>query len=278
MSDMPAKREGDLSITALYTSQAWAWGGFDAAELLATKEAKIAFDFTNLVLGFLRLFAWRQPLLRHSLVQRHAMIDRLLESSEATQVVELAAGLSQRGVSVSRRAEIEYVEIDLPHMIAKKRELLGRTDAGRAVLARPNLRFRSADVRDAVLDLGIEPTRSLCVIAEGLFMYFPIDEQRRLWTSIAAAMRPVPASTLLFDLTPRRAETSLQGRALSRLMRAFTRGRAFEPDTRTHEDIVRDLRACGFSQVELFEPATCTAWALPHATKRTQVLIFRCRT
>lgn len=275
MSDLPAKREGDLSVTALYTSQAWVWGGFDGAELLATKEAKIVFDFTNLVLGLLRLLRWRQPLLRHSLVQRHAMIDHLLEASAATQVVELAAGLSQRGVSVSRRTEIEYIELDLPHMIAKKRELLARTDAGKAVLERPNFHFRSVDLRDAALDLDIDATRPLCVIAEGVFMYFPADEQRRLWRMIAAAMQRTPAATFLFDLNPRR---SLQGGPLNWLMKGFTQGKTFEADARTHEDIVHDLTACGFPSVELFEPAICTGWDLPHASKRTEVLVFRCRT
>jgi O-methyltransferase involved in polyketide biosynthesis len=280
MSDLPGKRQGDLLVTALYTSQAWVWGGFDGAELLATRDAKTVFDVTNLFLGFIRLFRRQQPLLRHSLAQRHTMIDRLLEASQATQVVELAAGLSRRGPSVSKRAEIEYVEVDLPDMIAKKRALLARTDAGRAVLERPNLHFCDADLRDAVLDPYVDASRPLCVIAEGLFMYFQADEQRRLWTKIASAMRRAPTATFLFDLVPscEQPKPGMLDRALGWLMKRFTQGKTFELDARTRQDITRDLTACGFSQVELFEPATCAAWALPHATKPTQVLIFRCRT
>ena len=279
MSELPAKREGDLSVTALYTSQAWVSGGFDGADLLATKDAKTVFDVTNLFLGFMRLFRWRMPVLKSSLIQRHAMIDRLVERSSATQIIELAAGLSRRGVSVSKRTEVEYVEIDLPPMIAKKRALLGRTDAGQAVLARSNLHFREADLREASIEESVDTTRPLCVIAEGLFMYFLAPEQRALWKRIADAMRRAPTASFLFDLVPacEQSKPGLLGRALGWLMKRFTRGKTFEVDARTREDVVRELGECGFSDVAMFEPATCREWSLPHADARTQVLIFRCR-
>src|SRR5918992_2491193 len=49
------KLGGDISVTALYTSYAWRWGGLDCAELLATPEARVVFRVTNFVLGLVRL-------------------------------------------------------------------------------------------------------------------------------------------------------------------------------------------------------------------------------
>src|SRR5262249_58354192 len=83
-------------VTALYTSGAWSWGRLPGAELLASREAKAAFDGTNLVLAVTSLFA-SGPSLRCSLIQRHLMIDRLLADAGAKHVLELAAGLSPPG-------------------------------------------------------------------------------------------------------------------------------------------------------------------------------------
>ena len=91
----------DLSVTAKYTAHCWMFGKFECAELLDTEEAKFVFDVTNAVLDLTSGKA--APSLPHSLVQRHTIIDRLLtdwlhEHGESGQVIELAAGLSARGV------------------------------------------------------------------------------------------------------------------------------------------------------------------------------------
>src|SRR5688572_17265548 len=92
---------GDLSVTALYTAQTWAWAGLDQADLFSTRRSRGVFDATNLVLGVARALRPDAPSLRHGLAQRHILIDRLLAESGATQVLELAAGLSRRGAAVS---------------------------------------------------------------------------------------------------------------------------------------------------------------------------------
>ena len=122
----------DLSVTALYTSQVWAWGHLSHAELLATVDGKRVFDATNAALAVARLVRRDMPDLRYALLHRHAMIDHLLDDAPDRRVVELAAGLSRRGAAYCR--ERDYTEIDLPPVIAKKRELLARTPDGRDVL------------------------------------------------------------------------------------------------------------------------------------------------
>ena len=94
----------------------------------------MAVSATNLALGVARLFRRDLPSLRHGLVQRHVMIDRLVAEARCPQVLELAAGLSRRGAAMSDDPQLRYVEVDLPAVIAHKRKLLART--ARVVLGR----------------------------------------------------------------------------------------------------------------------------------------------
>jgi O-methyltransferase involved in polyketide biosynthesis len=286
------KPKGDLSITALYTSQTWAWGGLDSAGLLATPEAKVVFRVTNAALLFARIFMRNLPSLRHSLLHRHAMIDHLLrvavaEAAAPPQVVELASGLSRRGATFSADPTLRYVEVDLPHVVAKKRELFARTEEGRQVVQRANLTLVGADVAQADLDQQILADRRLVVIAEGLFMYLTPDAQRLLWAKVRRWF-DIPTGggsragegLFVFDLVPacEQPPPGRVGRALEAMMKRFTGGRSFERDQRTRADIATELGAAGFGHVEIVAPRDVAhAWALPFADTPTQQLLFVCR-
>ncbi len=272
-------RGGDLSVTALYTAQTWAWAGLSQAELLASVDSRRVFKVTNAVLWIARLFRPRLPSLPHSLVLRHLMIDRTLERLHPAQVLELASGLSRRGAAVSADPSVDYVEVDLPLVAARKRELLGRTEAGRAVLARPNWRLVEGDVTTLDLSALARAGGPRAVIAEGLFMYLRPEAQRDLWRRIRAVLAD-SLGVLLFDLVPvvEQPKPGLVGRALAWLMKRFTRGQDFERDRRTRADLIRELGAAGFTRVELLEPTTSAiALALPYADVPTQQLVFVCR-
>jgi O-methyltransferase involved in polyketide biosynthesis len=267
---------GDLTVTALYTSHVWTWARFEAAHLLATKEARDVFRVTNFVLGLARLFRPELPLLKEGLAQRHAIIDRLARESRCTSIVELAAGLSPRGAAFSADSGIDYVEVDLPSVVEKKRALLERTADGRAVLARSNFRLHGADV--TAIDLSaLSAAHPACVIAEGFFMYLTADQQRALWRSLAKFLG---SGTLVFDLVPavEQPKPGRIGRLLDDLFRRFTKGATFAFDERTRDDVVRELHEAGFEEVTLVEPATAPErWDLPHLDRPTQQLVFVCR-
>ncbi|HET9992642.1 MAG TPA: class I SAM-dependent methyltransferase [Kofleriaceae bacterium] len=250
---------GDLSVTALYTSQVWVWGGLSGAELFATADAKRVFDVTNAVLGLARLARPDLSPLRYALLHRHAMIDHLL-GQHSGSVLELAAGLSRRGAAnCETRA---YTEVDLPPVISKKRELLERTPEGRAVLAK--LTLIAGDVTTAQL-----PPADLA-IAEGLLMYLDGDARRRLFAAI-------PAPRLIFDLVPQEEEPrpGRIGKLLERAMKRFTGGRSFERDARTRDQIIAELHAAGFPDVTAYSSSdVATAWQLPHPERKTTMVVF----
>ncbi len=269
--------KGDLSVTALYTCGTWAWAELPGAELFDHADAQRVFGVTNLVLACARPFFARAPSLPRSLVQRHVMMDRLLADSGARYVLELAAGLSRRGAAFSADAGVRYVELDRPHVVAKKRALLERSEAGRAALARTNWRLAAGDVTDAPLaELVDAPAGApLFVIAEGLLMYLDAAAQRALWTRVRRLFDGRGGS-FVFDLVPvvEQPRPGRVGRGLEWLMKRFTGGQAFARDTRTRADVARELGAAGFT-VEMLEPRdVAERWNLPFSASRTQQLLF----
>ena len=160
--------------------------------------------------------------------------------------------------------------------MATKRDLLGRTAAGRAALARPNLVLQAADVTATPFDSLAPDGAPLFVIAEGLFMYLDAGSQRGLAASIASRLAH-GGGTFVFDYVPpcEQPAPGTVGRGLEWLMKRFTRGQAFAKDMRTREEVIADLRAAGFDRVEAIEPrAVARDLGLPHPEAPTQQLVF----
>ncbi len=278
-SDTP-KESGDLSVTALYTAQTWRWGRLPNAELFESKESRAVFGVTNIALAVMKLFSWKLKSLRHSLLHRHVMIDALIDEVKPDVVIELAAGLSRRGVTVSSDERIEYWEIDLPHVVAKKKMRRERTPTGQAMLQRSNHHWIAEDVRNVPLQTMSRSHNKRVYVAEGLCMYLQPNEQRTFWSRIAEDVRSAMGPALfVFDLVPwcEQPKPGWFGRALEWLMKRFTKGQSFARDERTRETICADLKASGFQNVQALEPRdVLQRWRLPYPKKKTQQVIFVC--
>jgi O-methyltransferase involved in polyketide biosynthesis len=267
-------KSGDLSVTALYTSQVWAWGGLSYAHLFTSPDAKRVFGVTNVALAVAGMFNHKLSPLRHSLLHRHTMIDHLMRESGARQVIELAAGFSRRGAAATNNPHVHYAEIDLPHVIGRKRELLKRTEEGRAVLARSGLRLVEADVETVALEQFVTPGESVFVIAEGLLMYLDTDARRELFTKVRRLAATTGELRFVFDLTQVAQKPGVVGRVLAAAMKRSTGGRGFER-CGTWEDIVTALQHAGFDEVAVVTASEIArAWGLPDPDRRTQVTLF----
>ena len=280
----PQKMSGDLSVTALYTSQTWVWGGLPQAGLFDLKGARNVFRVTNFFYDMARRFRRTVPSMRHSLIHRHLMIDHLLrqalDESGACQVVELAAGLSRRGATFSADPKVRYVEVDLPNVVATKRQLLAGTSEGRAAAERNNWQLVGSDVRDIDLRALVDTTMPVFVIAEGLFMYLDAAEQTALCRRINDAFAECPSVTMVFDLL-RHEEEPDPGpvmRAIHRGMKRFTGGQGFRKDNRSRLHIAEQLRDAGFATVQIHEASdVAREWDLPHPEEPTRVVLFHCQ-
>lgn len=278
MSEPPVPR-GDLSVTALYTSQTWARAGLVGADLYDTEVSRRVYGVVNAVLGVARWFVRGAPSLPVGLVHRHTTIDAVLAQHAPATVLELAAGLSRRGAALSADPAVDVTEVDLPPVVAYKHALLERTEAGRAVLARPNLRRVPADVTATPLDALATPRAPAAVVAEGLLMYLQAPEQRALWARCAAWLAPV-GGVLVFDLlpVPEQPQAGWVGRVLGAMMKRFTGGKGFVVDTRTRADLLVELQAAGFDTVQAVVPAEVAAsWGLPHAGEASAQVVFVAR-
>lgn len=264
---------GDLSVTALYTSQVWAWGGLSHAHLLTNPDAQQVFDAANGVLAAARTLDHQLAPLHQSLLHRHVMIDHLLSTSGYRQVIELAAGLSRRGAATTSDAQVHYTELDLPHVVELKRELLRRTDEGRSVLARPGLRLVEGDAKTTELEPFVRRGEPVFVIAEGLMMYLTADARRRLFAKVRRLAAVAGEVRLVFDLVPTIEDTEPD--IVEQMLKTATGGRGFERDAHTRDDIVAALQGAGFDSTEVVASSEVACeWGLPDTDGQTLVVLF----
>lgn len=126
--------------------------------------------------------------------QRFRSIDTLLTHVGAKAVVELAGGLSFRGLALVEREAVTFVDTDLPEMIETKRALIAELGTAPRV---GELRLEALDATDAAAlraTVDTLPPGPVAVVNEGLLMYLDVDEKRRLATSIRAALTSRPGS------------------------------------------------------------------------------------
>ncbi len=273
------KNKNNIPVSALYTAATWAWAEIPCADLVTPGSAYTLFRWVNWGAWLYRLINPRYYSLRHQLLHRHTAIDYLLEHASCTRVVEVASGFSPRGSRMSARPQVDYVEVDLPDVIAAKRAQLQASSGGQEVLLRRNFHLKSGDITQ--LDFSKEfGGGSTAVITEGLMMYFHRPEQMSIWQRIAAFLQE-NGGLYIFDYIPLSEEPqrSFMGQLLHRLRKhVFKWNYDFVYDDRDREGIISDLHRAGFSQVETFSTAEAAQrWKLPQASVATRTLIFKCR-
>ena len=121
-------------------------------------------------------------------VARTWLVDRIV-SDQVRQgtdlIVNLAAGLDARPYRMELPPSLQWVEVDLPEILAHKEEILGNE---RPVCQLERIRLDLADVsarRGLFADLGRRAKRSL-VISEGLLVYLTEEEVTTLAQDVAA--------------------------------------------------------------------------------------------
>ncbi|MGE0706651.1 MAG: class I SAM-dependent methyltransferase [Planctomycetota bacterium] len=252
-----------VSITAHYTAEVWRRARL-APSALGTPQGRVL----HLLLRGPSWLAGRlnggHPL-ELVLLRRHLLIDHLVGRAIATRgvasVLELACGLSGRGLRLTRaHPALRYVESDLPGMVEVKRRALRRT--GRALAPGHRLLALDAlappDAWRAALGDALDLGRPVLVIAEGLLTYLTGDEVRRTWASLLEALAPAPSVGYLANLPfPDHGAAGGSIRALHRLLAGLVR-RPVQACFASPPEAEAALRAAGFDEVELHAP---TDWA-----------------
>ncbi len=166
----------------------------------------LAADWYTRLPAFPDLEAWYRPVFQVGGAIRATTFDRwLLESllSDSTAaVLELGCGLSTRYTRLGAVASAvpRWIELDLPAVIALRRQFEAETD---------HHRFVAASLMDEDWDLSVpvERERPLVVIAEGVLSFLTPDAVAHLFRRVA---RRWPVAIVIFDVSGPRVSPELR--------------------------------------------------------------------
>ncbi|PID41636.1 MAG: hypothetical protein CSB48_13975 [Proteobacteria bacterium] len=256
------KDKSHVSLTGHFTGQVWCENGYSPREL-GSLPGRVLYRIH-------RPAGWlNEQLSGHSLetilLARHHLIDNLvcesIEKNGVTQIVEIASGLSGRGLRMLHRYPNEltrYIEADLPPMIAWKNQKLNNYyyRDKRHILAPVNiLRPEGKLSPESLFGEYLNPDRNTLVITEGLVNYFQLDTIETFWRRLHQLLAVYPAGFYLFEIWPELAiyRKKILYRSLLKIIEILTR----QPvPLHYHSDasIVHGIQACGYGSVQTCSP------------------------
>ncbi len=273
-----------ISPTAHYTSQVWFRYGMSHPALATPLGRKLHAALWPMNAAYER-FSGR-PNLDMMLLARHRALDWMLEreiaAGRVAQVIEVAAGLSPRGLTFARRhPELVYLEADLPDMAAHKRRALD--DAGlrgprHEVIAIDALADQGPSSIGAIARARLDPTRGTAIITEGLISYFDRAAVEGMWRRFAQTLRAFPYGLYLSDLN---LSGDLGGmrtaKVFQKVLSWFARGQVhlhYEgPD-----DAAAALRQAGFADAKIHLPGDFAEVDFPGRDRRHVVRLIEAKT
>jgi O-methyltransferase involved in polyketide biosynthesis len=114
---------------------------------------------------------------------RYKTTDQIIARYHITQVLEIAAGLSPRGLAMTEDPNVVYVAADLPEILQQE-EAIAESILAKLNIHRPNLYYRIANAldRESLLQAAIpfQSGKPIAIITEGLLGYLTRDEKETL--------------------------------------------------------------------------------------------------
>lgn len=272
-----------ISFTALYTGHVWYANEMSESFLTSPMSHALYWAMQPVEFAARKLVGVN---IEETLLQRHQILDHrldhLIRDNGVTQVLEIACGLSPRGMQFSRRyPQVKYVEADLPGMVERKRTLLNRNAALRDKHTIVECNFFEKDTPAAlntVLREHFDQSQPIAIITEGLVNYFDLPTISSVWGKIARLTRAFPAAWYLTDLYP-----EAHGRAApfvnigARLLGQITRAEVNLHFT-SDDAIEEGFRQVGFSEVTAHQPEQFyDIVPIPRSTSHSHVRVVEAR-
>lgn len=118
---------------------------------------------------------------------RYAVTDKVIKEQGITQILEVAAGLSPRGLSMTGNPKVVYIATDLPKMLYEEKEI-AQTILAQSNESRVNLHFQAANALDMTslskAAAFFKKDIPVAIITEGLLPYFTMEEKHALAKNI----------------------------------------------------------------------------------------------
>lgn len=247
-----------ISPTAYATGHMWYRLGM-SHPVLSTAQGKRLDAAFGLVTGALKRIGGAS--FDALMIARHKGIDarlaRAIDEGRVGQVIEVAAGLSPRGINFAKRYgnRILYLETDLPAMAATKRRLLDQ--AGLL-----NEHHRVVEL-DALADRGprslaqiaktLDPKLGTAIISEGLMSYLDTDTAQDVWRRFARTLKKFPHGLYLADSYTSRDNRGSGAKLFGAVLGRFVKGR-IHVHFGSAAEAIQTLRGAGFRSVAMLEP------------------------
>jgi len=252
-----------ISPTAHYTGHVWARNGLGHPLIQGAARSGI-YTWTKPAMLLLSLLAGGMTL-EKMLIQRHRVLDALLtraiEERGVGQVVEIAGGLSARGLRfVEAYADrgLVYVEADLPGMVAHKRAAMrGPSPAGHHLLHIDALADDGPASLAAACAPLMDPSRPCAVVTEGLINYFDEPTVEAMWARFERFLAGFPEGVYLTNARLAGGGRGLPRRVVRAAIQAIVRGQTYEQYA-SPEALSQALLAAGFGEVSVTRAADWT--------------------
>ena len=150
----------------------------------------------------------KRPELAPQFEARHKLIDKLIFQAGSDQILELAAGFSSRGLTMSKNNNFDYIEVDLPSVIAEKKQIIKEIAAENNFKIPNHLYFEAANVLDfkklKKATTNFEKTQPLTIINEGLLRYLTFAEKAKVAKNIHKLLEEYGGTWITSDVSLRK--------------------------------------------------------------------------
>jgi O-methyltransferase involved in polyketide biosynthesis len=272
-----------ISPTAYYTGHVWCRNGL-SDPALDTAEGAILFSLARPIMRVGRAMTGGVAV-EEMLLQRHRIIDEILsraiERGRVGQVLEIAGGMSGRGLRFSKRygahgerpdqGGLVYVEGDLPGMAERKRMSLaaaGLTSQHHRVVPLDILADSGPEALDAATRGLFDSSKGIAVVTEGLLPYFDTPTTEGVWRRIARFVAPFSSNLYLSDLHLGGNLDVAAVKVFRQMLNVFARGRT-HVHFRTASEVAPALAKQGFAHTRVHRPRD---WARQLALPGTEGL------
>ncbi len=184
---------------------------------------------------------------------RYKNVTEAIRRTGSRQVLELASGLTLRGLAFTQDPRYTYIESDLTGISAEKKAIIASLRQKYGLADHANLHFPAVNALDrsqlheAVTRLNRD--QPLVVVNEGLFQYLSPDEMRAVVDNIRELLAEFKGSWITpdFSIKDEVNQVSEQQRNFRRIVDAATEHKMYNNAFDSLEQVMAFLREMGLS-------------------------------
>ncbi|MCO4772873.1 MAG: class I SAM-dependent methyltransferase [Deltaproteobacteria bacterium] len=239
-----------ISPTAHVTAYTWHRIGMPHARHFVTRRGWLGFWSWRVLVEWWARLLTGTPTLQQILEYRHRIIEGAALAHAPDVLVEIAGGLSRRGVTFAVDHAIRTVEIDLPHVVSLKQGVLEASELS-AKLGKHSLVARDvlSDRFGEELELLLGDAQRPVIVMEGLLSYFTLDQRNTLLASVGRALKGREGIVLCDAYTRVTRGSSLGSNALKAAIKMITRGNGPTDSWANQEELEASFTSGGLGQV-----------------------------